>query len=113
MNGAFNVPGEIGDVGAYDHSSWRYNSPKHLKEPLSQILMLTESPGIAIVEGESIEIVDIKPTEYLVAGVSLAVDADDDRVTTALLFFVYKEKIKVEVPYPAPGLELSLEGEGT
>jgi hypothetical protein len=90
----------------------RYNTPKHLKESFSQILHLTEDPGIAIVEGESIEIVDIKPTEYLVAGIPLAEDARDHGLATALALFVCEEEIEVEVPYPAHGLVLNLEGEG-
>jgi hypothetical protein len=110
VNGTFNAPGEIGDVGADDHPSWGYTIPKHLKEPFSQTLHLTENFGIAIIEGEPIEEVDIKPTENMTAGVPLAVDAGDQGLTTALVFFVCKKNIEVEVPYPAPGHALDLEG---
>jgi hypothetical protein len=108
-----NVPDHIRDVRTYDHPSRGYNTPKHLKKPLSEIIHLTEDSTIATIESEPIEIVDIEPTENPVAGIPLAVDAGDKRVTTALPFFVYKKNIKVEVPYPAPGLVVNLEGEGT
>ena len=85
---------------------------KHLKEPLSQILLLTEDPGIAIIEKEAIEIVDIEPAEYPAAGVSLAVYAGDNGLAGELAPFVFQKDINIEVPGPAPGLVLNLEGEG-
>jgi len=68
--------------------------------------------GIVIIKGEPIKIVYIKPTEYLVAGIPLAVDTRDTGVAAELPLPVFQKDIEVEVPDPAPGLILNMEREG-
>jgi hypothetical protein len=106
-----NAPGHIRDVRTHDHPPWRDAIPQHPKKAFRKPLYLTKEFSIAIVEGEQIKKVYIKPTEYLTPGVSLTVYAGDEGHVTPLPFFVCKKNIEIEVPYSAPRLVLNLEGE--